>query len=74
MKDKKLNYTDSYEELIGIVNDLEEGEITVDELTEKVKRASELIQFCKGVLRKTELDVDQILEEIKGSENKKGED
>lgn len=74
MKNEKLNYTDAYEELISIVNDLEEGEISVDELTAKVKRASELIQFCKGVLRKTELDVDQILEEIKSSETKKGED
>ncbi|MGC6414497.1 MAG: exodeoxyribonuclease VII small subunit [Bacteroidia bacterium] len=74
MKNEKLNYTDAYEELIGIVNDLEEGEISVDELTEKIKRASELIQFCKGILRKTELDVDQILEEIKNSETTKEED
>jgi len=74
MKNEKLNYTDAYEELIGIVNDLEEGEISVDELTEKIKRASKLIQFCKGILRKTELDVDQILEEIKNSETTKEED
>jgi len=74
MKNEKLNYTDAYEELIGIVNDLEEGEISVDELTEKIKRASELIQFCKGILRKTELNVDQILEEIKNSETTKEED
>ena len=74
MKNEKLNYTDAYEELIGIVNDLEEGEISVDELTEKIKRASELIQFCKGILRKTELNVDQILEEITNSETTKEED
>ena len=63
MSDKK-NYTDAFNELNKIVNDLEEGEISVDELSEKVKRASELIEFCQQKLASTEEDVNSILKDL----------
>ena len=63
MSDKK-NYTDAFNELNQIVNDLEEGEISVDELSEKVKRASELIEFCQEKLASTEEDVNSILKDL----------
>ena len=44
---KELKYTDAFEELKQIVSDIEDGEISVDELSIKVKRASELIKLCK---------------------------
>ena len=47
-----------------IVADIEDGEISVDELSEKVKRASELIAICKKKLSSTEEDVNQILKEL----------
>mgnify|MGYP006333999291 FL=1 len=50
----KTNYTDAFEELKEIVSEIEEGEISVDELSEKVKRASELIKICKAKLTSTE--------------------
>lgn len=61
---KELNYTKAFDELQKIVADIEDGEISVDELSEKVKRASELIQICKTKLTSTEEDVNQILEEL----------
>jgi exodeoxyribonuclease VII small subunit len=64
--EKKLNYTEAMKELEKIVSEIEEGEITVDELSEKVKRASELIKICKEKLTDTQNDVSKILEEIKG--------
>ena len=63
MSDKK-KYTDAFNELNQIVNDLEEGEISVDELSEKVKRASELIEFCQQKLASTEEDVNSILKDL----------
>ncbi len=63
MGDKK-NYTDAFNELNEIVNELEEGEISVDELSEKVKRASELIEFCQQKLASTEEDVNSILKDL----------
>ena len=61
---KELNYTKAFDELQQIVTDIEDGEISVDELSEKVKRASALIQICKTKLTSTEEDVNQILEEL----------
>ena len=63
-EEKKLNYTSAFEELQMIVSDIESGDISVDELSEKVKRASVLIAICKEKLFKTEDDVNQILKEL----------
>ncbi len=59
-----MNYTEAFEELQQIVADIEDGEISVDELSEKVKRASELIAICKKKLTSTEEDVNKILKEL----------
>jgi exodeoxyribonuclease VII small subunit len=57
-------YTKAFEELQQIVAEIEQGEITVDELSTKVKRASELIKICKQKLTNTEEDVSRILKEL----------
>lgn len=64
---KELNYTAAFEELKQIVSDIEDGEISVDELSVKVKRASELIKLCKEKLTSTEEDVNQILKELENN-------
>ena len=61
---KEQTYSDAFAELQQIVADIEDGEISVDELSEKVKRASELIAICKQKLTSTEEDVSQILKEL----------
>jgi len=60
----KINYTEAFEELQHIVSEIEQGEISVDELSEKVKRATELIKLCKNKLATTEEDVNKILTEL----------
>ena len=67
----KPNYTEAYEELQSIVSEIEEGEISVDELSEKVKRAALLIKVCKNKLTTTEGDVNQILKELESTEGLK---
>ena len=61
---EKLNYTEAFEELRAIVSEIEQGEISVDELSEKVKRATQLIKICKTKLTTTEEDVNKILKEL----------
>ncbi len=61
---KKINYSEAIEELENIVAEIENEDISVDELSEKVKRASELIRICKNVLFKTETEVNSILQEM----------
>ncbi len=64
---EKINYTAAFEELQTIVSEIEQGEISVDELSEKVKRASQLIKICKTKLTATEEDVNKILKELDSS-------
>jgi Exonuclease VII small subunit len=61
---KTPNYKEAFDELQTIVNDIELGEISVDELAEKVKRATVLIAICKAKLASTEEDVNRILKEL----------
>ncbi|MBL0741231.1 exodeoxyribonuclease VII small subunit [Chryseolinea lacunae] len=64
----QTNYTKAFEELQTIVTEIESGEISVDELSDKVKRATELIRICKTKLTTTEENVNQILRDLEGEE------
>jgi exodeoxyribonuclease VII small subunit len=63
--EKKISYSEAINELELIVTEIEQGEISIDTLSEKVKRAAELIKICKTKLTSTEDDVNKILGEIK---------
>jgi len=63
MKDTPT-YSEAFEELQTIVREIEEGEISVDQLSEKVKRAAALIAICREKLSATEEDVSQILKDL----------
>jgi exodeoxyribonuclease VII small subunit len=64
---EKISYTQAFEELQAIVSEIEQGEISVDELSDKVKRAAFLIRICKTKLTSTEEDVNKILKELDSS-------
>ncbi len=61
MSDNELTYADAISELEQIITEMEDASIGVDELTDKVKRASLLLQFCRNKLTSTEQDVNNIL-------------
>lgn len=65
---EKINYTEAFEELQQIVSEIEQGEISVDQLSEKVKRAALLIKICRSKLSTTEEDVNKILKVLDGPE------
>jgi exodeoxyribonuclease VII small subunit len=58
------DYTEAFRELQSIVAEIENGQISVDELSEKVKRATMLIGICKTKLTTTEENVNKILKDI----------
>jgi exodeoxyribonuclease VII small subunit len=60
----KITYNDAFEELKTLILDLESGEITVDELAAKVKRAALLIELCKKKLTATEEEVNRVIESM----------
>lgn len=55
------SYTEAFEELQQIVSEIEDGQISVDTLSEKVSRAAALIKICKQKLSETEDNVNEIL-------------
>ena len=63
MSKKIKSYQSAMEELQTIVAQLEANAIGIDELSEKVKRAAELVQFCQEKLRTTEKEMDNLFEE-----------
>ena len=69
---EEINYTDAHKELQEIVSEMENAEISIDELDTKIKRASELLKICKDKLFKTEKNVQDILEEIRNYSVDKG--
>ena len=68
MKNNKT-YEEAFEELQNIVREIESGTISVDVLSEKVKRAGELIRYCKEKLFRTEEEVNEVLKEIEKKES-----
>ena len=56
-----LTYQQALTELENIVEALEDETIPVDELAIKVKRASDLIEFCQAKLTETDAEVKKIL-------------
>lgn len=74
MKKNKLTYTSAITELEEIVGEIESGEVDVDVLTAKVKRASELIKFCRDGLKATQKEVGKALEEMETKEDSAEDD
>jgi exodeoxyribonuclease VII small subunit len=71
MMEENLTYETAYAELAEITREIENESVSVDVLTEKVKRASELISFCQTRLRSTEQEVNKIIANMeKGSSGK----
>jgi len=64
MTKKKLTYNDAVSEIEDILQQIENEELDVDDLSLKVKRVSALIKTCKDKLYKTEQEVEKILNEI----------
>lgn len=59
----KKSYDKAFHELQKIVEELNSENVSLDKLSEKIKKANELIQFCKTRLRSIEEDLDSMEEE-----------
>lgn len=66
MANKKQSYRESIEEIENILTSIENDELDVDDLAEKVKRVSGLLKYCKDKLYKTQEEIENVLKEIEG--------
>lgn len=61
MSNKELNYAEAIAEVEKIVGRLRSGELSVDELSSSVARATELIALCRSRLTATEVEVENLI-------------
>ena len=64
MAKQELTYSKAFAELEKIVSQIENDEIEIDKLADQVKRASELLRFCKEKLKKSEKEITNIMKDI----------
>ena len=57
----QLSYEQALSELKKIAEAIENESVSIDELADKVKRASELVEYCKEKLRNTEAELDKVI-------------
>lgn len=61
---QELTYTEAFEQLKNIVKQMENADISVDDLADNLKKASKLIAICKDKLTKTENEVNKAITEL----------
>ncbi len=61
---KTTSYKEAITEIEEILKQLDNNELDVDELSDKVKRVSQLVTLCKEKLHNTEQEIDKILKEM----------
>lgn len=65
---KKETYSQAIERLEKIVRQIDSNELEIDELSEKIKEANEIIAFCTGKLIKADQEIEKLLQEKRLSE------
>lgn len=64
MAKKEQTYGEAMQQLQDIMYRIENDDLDVDILLDEVKKAANLIKFCKDKLQKTNIEIQQILDKI----------
>src|SRR6476661_5371907 len=59
-----LRYADAMAELDAILHELERGDVDLDRLAGQVRRAADLVRFCRGRLDDTRTEVTRIVTDL----------
>ena len=68
MSDETPKYGDVIEELEEILEEIEAEDVDLDDLADKVERASDLVELCRDKLDRTEVQVQSIIEDLEADE------
>ncbi|GAE17036.1 hypothetical protein IX307_002535 [Bacteroides pyogenes] len=68
MAAKKETYTQAMERLEEIVRQIDNNQLDIDVLSDKIKEANRIIAFCTEKLTKADREVEKILREKRESE------
>lgn len=65
---KKETYSQALSRLEQIVSQIDNNELDIDQLADKIKEANGLIAFCQSKLTKADAEIEKILAERRESE------
>jgi len=57
-------FTEAMRELETILQRIEGDELDIDRLAEELKRATALLELCRGKIRRAELEVTEIVQKL----------
>ncbi len=60
-------FTAAMRELENILQRIEGDELDIDRLAEELKRATALLELCRGKIRRAELEVTEIVQKLEQS-------
>jgi exodeoxyribonuclease VII small subunit len=63
-----IAYADAMAELEGILADIEQDDVDIDLLAEKVRRASDLVRLCRERIQGARMHVEQVVTELTESD------
>ncbi|HEX6902791.1 MAG TPA: exodeoxyribonuclease VII small subunit [Thermoanaerobaculia bacterium] len=63
-----LSFRAAMDELEGILERIEGEEIDIDRLAAELRRAAQLLDLCRGKIRKAEVEVTQIVQSLEQGE------
>ncbi len=66
--DLELSFGEAISELEAILRRIEAEETDIDELAGQLKRATGLLDLCRGKIRKAETEVNQIVADLETAE------
>ena len=68
MSEKSPTYSEAIAAIDEILEQIETGELDVDELASRVKQATELLKLCKSKLYNTSKEIEKVLKEMETEE------
>ncbi|MCB1035702.1 MAG: exodeoxyribonuclease VII small subunit [Acidobacteria bacterium] len=61
---EELSFSEALEQLEEILGRIEGEEIDIDELAAELRRGAELLELCRGKIRRAEVEVTQIVQSL----------
>ncbi|WP_315347698.1 exodeoxyribonuclease VII small subunit [Prevotella melaninogenica] len=59
---KEIKYEEAVHKLEAIVDKMERGELDIDSMAVQLKEAQELVKLCKQKLKRTDNEIQKLLE------------
>ena len=65
---EETRFSEAMDELQAILDRIEDDETDIDALAGELQRAAQLLEICRGKIRKAEIEVTQIVQSLEDSE------